>query len=120
MSPSPGLEAPASNLEPKEKYGGGPSTSRRKNLNLTEAEFQQHKAQGLHFSCEEKFTPGHRCKKELHLVLVHDPTQNSISDAEAQNMSEDDGEQTIDEEGVFNENLGDEREHSGSRGDGAH
>ena len=39
---------------------------------LTESELQARREKGLCFKCEEKFSPGHRCKKELRVLLVHE------------------------------------------------
>ena len=39
---------------------------------LTESELQSRKEKGLCFKCDEKFSPGHRCKKELRVLLVHE------------------------------------------------
>ena len=38
---------------------------------LTESELQARREKGLCFKCEEKFSPGHRCKKQLRVLLVH-------------------------------------------------
>ena len=39
---------------------------------LTESELQSRKEKGLCFKCDEKFSPGHRCKKELRVLLMHE------------------------------------------------
>ncbi|RVX15868.1 Retrovirus-related Pol polyprotein from transposon 297 [Vitis vinifera] len=39
---------------------------------LTESELQARREKGLCFKCEEKFSPGHRCKKQLRVLLVHE------------------------------------------------
>ena len=39
---------------------------------LTESELQARREKGLCFKCEEKFSPGHHCKKELQVLLVHE------------------------------------------------
>ena len=39
---------------------------------LMESELQARKEKGLCFKCDEKFSPGHRCKKELRVLLVHE------------------------------------------------
>ena len=44
----------------------------RKFLKLTEQEIQKRREKGLCFSCNEKFGPGHRCKKELNIILVEE------------------------------------------------
>ena len=38
---------------------------------LTESELQACREKGLCFKCEEKFSPGHQCKKQLRVLLVH-------------------------------------------------
>ncbi|XP_078439234.1 uncharacterized protein LOC144709529 [Wolffia australiana] len=49
-------------------------------LRLTVEEVAQRKAQGLCFRCDEKFTPGHHCRKDLQIHLLQEkdaegPTQ---------------------------------------------
>ena len=44
----------------------------RRRINLTEAEVQARKEKGLCFHCDEKHTLGHRCKRELQILIVHD------------------------------------------------
>ena len=39
---------------------------------LMESELQARKEKGLCFKCDEKFSRGHRCKKELRVLLVHE------------------------------------------------
>ena len=39
---------------------------------LTESELQARIEKGLCFKCDEKFSPGHLCKKELRVLLVHE------------------------------------------------
>ena len=39
---------------------------------LTESKLQARREKGLCFKCDEKFSPGHRCKKELRVLLVHE------------------------------------------------
>ena len=41
-------------------------------LRLTDAEFQARKDKGLCFHCDERFAPGHKCRKQLNILLVHD------------------------------------------------
>ena len=41
-------------------------------MKLTEQEIQKRREKGLCFSCNEKFGPGHRCKKELNIILVEE------------------------------------------------
>lgn len=42
---------------------------RKHNLKLTDKEFAKRKAKGLCYNCEE-YTPRHRCKKELYIVIA--------------------------------------------------
>ena len=50
-----------------------PSTNLpKRQLRLTDAEFQARKDKGLCFHCDEKFAPGHKCRKRLNILLVHD------------------------------------------------
>ena len=44
----------------------------KRQLRLTDAEFQARKDKGLCFHCDEKFSPGHKCRKQLNILLVHD------------------------------------------------
>ncbi|RVW36299.1 Retrovirus-related Pol polyprotein from transposon 297 [Vitis vinifera] len=39
---------------------------------LTESELQARREKGICFKCDEKFSLGHRCKKELRVLLVHE------------------------------------------------
>ena len=39
---------------------------------LMESELQARKEKRLCFKCDEKFSHGHRCKKELRVLLVHE------------------------------------------------
>ena len=39
---------------------------------LTESKLQARREKGLCFKCDEKFSPDHRCKKELRVLLVHE------------------------------------------------
>ena len=39
---------------------------------LMESELQARREKGLCFKCDEKFSPGHHCKKELRVLLVHE------------------------------------------------
>ena len=56
---------------------------RTRRLNLTSEEFVQRKAQGLCFQCNEKFTPGHRCKKDLRVhIVMHKSDDESNTDSE--------------------------------------
>ena len=47
----------------------------RKFLKLTEQEIQKRREKGLCFSCNEKFGPRHRCRKELNIRLVEEEEQ---------------------------------------------
>ena len=50
-----------------------PSTNPpKRQLRLTDAEFQARKDKGLCFHCDERFAPGHKCRKQLNILLVHD------------------------------------------------
>ena len=44
----------------------------KRQLRLTDAEFQARKDKGLCFHCDENFSPGHKCRKQLNILLVHD------------------------------------------------
>ena len=54
----------------------------RRQLRLTDAEFQVRRDKGLCFHCDEKFSPGHKCKKQLNILLVHDDEQEPSDDSE--------------------------------------
>ena len=41
-------------------------------MRLTDAEFQARKDKGLCFHCDERFASGHKCRKQLNILLVHD------------------------------------------------
>ena len=54
------------------------NNSSKRQLRLTDAEFQARKDKGLCFHCDDKFFPGHKCKKQLNILLVHnDESENS-------------------------------------------
>ena len=44
----------------------------KRQLRLTDAEFQARKDKGLCFHCDERFARGHKCRKQLDILLVHD------------------------------------------------
>ena len=44
----------------------------KRQLRLTDAEFQARKDKGLCFHCGERFVPCHKCRKQLNIFLVHD------------------------------------------------
>lgn len=39
-------------------------------MHVTDVEYQARKVKRLYFSCNEKFTLGHQCKKELLIMIV--------------------------------------------------
>ena len=47
---------------------------------LTDAEFQARKDKGLCFHYDDKFSPGHKCKKQLNILLVHDDEMENSDD----------------------------------------
>ena len=55
----------------------------KRQLRLTDAEFQARREKGLCFHCEEKFQPGHKCKKQLNILLVHDEDEDVLDDVES-------------------------------------
>ena len=65
---------------------------RSRRLNLTSEEFAQCKAQGLCFQCNDKFTPGHRCKKDLRVHIVMHKSDEE-SDADSENLSDASGDE---------------------------
>ena len=52
----------------------------KRQLRLTDAEFQARKDKGLCFHCDDKFSPGHKCKKQLNILLVHDEEMGDAGD----------------------------------------
>ncbi|XP_078440190.1 phospholipid hydroperoxide glutathione peroxidase isoform X1 [Wolffia australiana] len=52
---------------------------RRRNPRLTEKEFQQRKDKGLCFYCNERLASGHRCKRNLNLIMVLEGDQESLT-----------------------------------------
>ena len=42
------------------------------NKETDESKLQARREKGLCFKCDEKFSPGHLCKKELRVLLVHE------------------------------------------------
>ena len=55
----------------------------KRQLRLTNAEFQARREKGLCFHNEEKFQPGHKCKKQLNILLVHDEDEDALDDVES-------------------------------------
>ncbi|KAL0419018.1 UNVERIFIED_CONTAM: Retrovirus-related Pol polyprotein from transposon [Sesamum radiatum] len=45
---------------------------------LTPAEMQAHRAQGLCFNCDDKFSPGHKCKAKQFLLLLPGDTDADL------------------------------------------
>ena len=41
-------------------------------LNFTKAEVQARREKGLCFHCDDKYSLGHRCKRELQIMIVHE------------------------------------------------
>ncbi|XP_024018362.1 uncharacterized protein LOC112090683 [Morus notabilis] len=61
---------------------------------MTDEEYQRRRAKGLCYRCDEKFSPGHRCKnRQLQVLLV------SESDAEEEENAEEAEEEPADEIG---------------------
>ncbi|XP_078447009.1 uncharacterized protein LOC144715877 [Wolffia australiana] len=65
----------------------------RRKLMLTGEEFQKRREKGLCYNCNEKFGPGHRCKKTLQILIVSeedrdksDPDTDAIVDIEANDI----------------------------------
>ena len=59
-------------------------------MKLTEQEIQKRREKGLCFSCNEKFGPGHRCNKELNIILVEEEEEAEQSKLKGEISSEDD------------------------------
>ena len=61
-----------------------PGTHRPKcQLRLTDDEFQARREKVLCFHCDEKFQPGHKCKKQLNIFLVHDEDEDVLDNVES-------------------------------------
>ena len=54
----------------------------KRQLRLSDAEFQAWRDKGLCFHCDEKFSPGHKCKKQLNILLVHDDEREPSDEPE--------------------------------------
>ena len=52
----------------------------KRQLRLTDAEFQARKEKGLYFHYDDKFSPGHKCKKKLDILWVHDDEMENFDD----------------------------------------
>ena len=63
----------------------------RKFLKLTEQEIQKRREKGLCFYCNEKFGPGHRCKKELNIILVEEEEEEEAQSKLKGEISAEDG-----------------------------
>ncbi|GJW43098.1 hypothetical protein Tco_0071897 [Tanacetum coccineum] len=91
----------AVSIEDNQLYEGvaaivGQTTSKGVNFRRTESEIQDRKAKGLCFTCEEKYTPGHRCESRLasnimasslNGLSVGDPLPESLMDSPARSDS---------------------------------
>ena len=55
---------------------------------LTWDEMQKRRAQGLCFNCDEKFTPGHRCRGPQLLLLERSSNIDSLDDEEVEDHQE--------------------------------
>ena len=52
----------------------------KRQLRLTDVEFQARKDKGLCFHCDDQFSLGHKCKKQLNILLVHDDEMGDSDD----------------------------------------
>ena len=75
------------------------SHRQKRQLRLTDAEFQDRRDKGLCFHCEEKFNPGHKCKKQLNILIVHDEDED-FTDTTESDWSPADGE-TVTTNSIF-------------------
>ena len=55
---------------------------------LTWDEMQKRRTQGLCFNCDEKFTPGHRCRGPQLLLLEGSSNTDSLDDEEVEDHQE--------------------------------
>ena len=56
-------------------------------LSLTPKQMEEKRLKNLCFWCDERFTPGHRCKnRQLYMITVHDDEE------EGDSIHEDEGE----------------------------
>ncbi|XP_078442298.1 uncharacterized protein LOC144711996 [Wolffia australiana] len=80
----------ATNIGPSGASGGNFSSTKwresetqqeapayRKKIMLTGEEFQKRREKGLCYNCNEKFGPGHRCKKTLQIVIVSEEERDN-------------------------------------------
>nr|KAJ0196575.1 hypothetical protein LSAT_V11C700342890 [Lactuca sativa] len=62
-----------SNSRPRSSSSYLPNNRPTKIRRLTDRELQSKKAKGLCYRCDEKWNPGHRCKKkELSVLFIHE------------------------------------------------
>ena len=61
---------------------GARTTPIRRRINLTEAEVQARREKELCFHCDEKYALGHRCKRELQILIVHENEKEEEEDEE--------------------------------------
>lgn len=54
----------------EEKNSMNKPRNEQRRITLSNAEMQNLRAQGLCFFCEEKYTPKHKCKKEIHMITI--------------------------------------------------
>ena len=85
------------NFSPRSTLGSKDSTAatRAGFRRLTDVEIQQHREKGLCYRSDEKFSPGHRCKRrELSVLVVQEDSdeeneiEEEFSGAEASQMAE--------------------------------
>ncbi|XP_078431081.1 uncharacterized protein LOC144702930 [Wolffia australiana] len=62
----------------KVQEGAHEAPAYRRKLMLTGEEFQKRREKGLCYNCNEKFGPGHRCKKTLQILIVSEEEQNKL------------------------------------------
>ena len=54
------------------------SSQPRRQLRLTYTEFLACKEKGSCFHCDEKFRPGHKCKRQLNILLVYNDDDSAL------------------------------------------
>ncbi|XP_078440480.1 uncharacterized protein LOC144710546 [Wolffia australiana] len=59
---------------------------RPRKINLTVEQIQDRKARRLCFSCNDKYSPGHRCNKELHVLVLNDNLERPTDDEDDQDL----------------------------------
>ncbi|XP_078430061.1 uncharacterized protein LOC144702065 [Wolffia australiana] len=83
---------------PGVQNGGREGPVRARRMNLTQEELLRKCGQGLCFQCNEQFTPGHRCRRDLRIHIVTDHPEAAGVPLEEANESDSEEEGPLGDE----------------------